>query len=292
MAKTAISAILPYFGGKRTLAPRIVQEFGKHSAYAEICCGSLAPLMAKPRAPMEIANDLYGHVINLARVLASSRHAELQDRLSRTLMHDAIFDEAKSWCHSQDTANSTQEVRDESVEAAYWFFVLSWMGRNGMAGTKSGNQSIATRYTSNGGSGGFRWQQAVDSVPAWHDRLRGVHFKQMDCVQLASRLQDAKGWVIYVDPPYIRKGSKYVCDFELEDHARLASVLQEKREARVVVSYYDEPELVELYPGWTKVHMPPRKGLANSRARGDAQKSAAPEVLLINGPSIATAAQA
>jgi hypothetical protein len=41
MAK-AINAILPYFGGKRTLAPSIVAEFGPHRSYWEPFCVSKA----------------------------------------------------------------------------------------------------------------------------------------------------------------------------------------------------------------------------------------------------------
>ena len=37
-----IKALAPWFGGKRTLAPRIVAELGPHRAYWEPFCGSLA----------------------------------------------------------------------------------------------------------------------------------------------------------------------------------------------------------------------------------------------------------
>lgn len=36
-----ITALAPWFGSKRTLAPRIIAELGKHSAYWEPFCGSL-----------------------------------------------------------------------------------------------------------------------------------------------------------------------------------------------------------------------------------------------------------
>ena len=42
-----IGAILPYFGGKRTLATEIVAELGRPRAYFEPFGGSLAVLMAK-----------------------------------------------------------------------------------------------------------------------------------------------------------------------------------------------------------------------------------------------------
>ena len=42
--KAEITAIAPWFGGKRTLAPKIVQQLGKHTQYFEpfvvrwLCC--------------------------------------------------------------------------------------------------------------------------------------------------------------------------------------------------------------------------------------------------------------
>lgn len=72
-AITAITAIAPWFGGKRNLAPAIVEELGPHRGYWEPFCGSLAVLLAKPRVSQETANDLHGDLINLARVLQERR---------------------------------------------------------------------------------------------------------------------------------------------------------------------------------------------------------------------------
>ena len=65
-----ITAIAPYFGGKRNLAPRIVAEFGPHRAYWEPFVGSCAVLFAKPRIAFETVNDLHGDLVTLAMVLA------------------------------------------------------------------------------------------------------------------------------------------------------------------------------------------------------------------------------
>lgn len=292
-ARKPLSATLPYFGGKRTLAPRIIEQFGPHKAYAELCLGSGAVLMNKPEASMEIANDLYGHVINLNRVLASDRYVELAERCQRTLMHDEIFLEAKS--HSCDDLDDAMvppdfdgEITREHVEAAYWYVVMAWQGRNGSAGTGMGNQQICTRYTSNGGSGGLRWAQVGNSIPAWHERLRRVQFKRMDTITLAQKIDDTPDWVLYVDPPYIEKGSKYVHDFVPEDHKRLADSLNARARSRVIVSYYEHPDLDELYPHdrWTRVSLPMNKGLVNAAARGKTGGALAPEILLINGESL------
>ena len=68
--KPRISALAPWFGGKRTLAPAIVEELGPHTAYWEPFCGSCAVLFAKPPLAFEQINDLHGDLINLAMVFA------------------------------------------------------------------------------------------------------------------------------------------------------------------------------------------------------------------------------
>jgi DNA adenine methylase len=109
----------------------------------------------------------------------------------------------------------------------------------------------------------------------------------MDGLEMLGRIEDSKASAIYVDPPYLKKGTKYVHDFEAADHKRLAQIITSRfRRTRVVVSYYDEPELDALYPGWTKVDVAVTKGLVNQGRRDEKGAAVkAPEVLLINEPS-------
>src|SRR5688572_22221919 len=94
-AVAKINAILPYFGGKRTIAPAIVREIGKHSVYWEPFCGSLAVLLAKRQVNSETVNDLNGDVTNLAKVIATDRWAALKDRLDRTHFSQGLFHEER-----------------------------------------------------------------------------------------------------------------------------------------------------------------------------------------------------
>lgn len=284
----AITAIAPWFGSKRTLAPRIVRELGPHKFYVEPFCGSLAVLFAKASAAMECVNDLHGDLINLARVLASDRAPDLYERASRLLMHQDLHGECKGRVvgTEPEPAPSIEAVGECHVRRALDYLVMSWQGRNGSAGTKPGNITTARRFTSNGGSGGLRWRSAVESIPAWHERLRSVSISRMDAFELLDRLGDQDGTTVYVDPPYLRKTTKYIHDLERSDHDRLAAALGRFRRARVVVSYYDEPEIRALYEGWTIVECPMSKSIVNQGAR-DASGEAvtAPEILIINGPS-------
>jgi DNA adenine methylase len=282
-----IKALAPWYGSKRTLAPRIVRELGPHKFYVEPFCGSCAVLLAKPVAGVETVNDLHGDLVNLARVLASPLAESLFARCARMLMAEAVHAEAREVCGEPgEVAASVAAVTMAHVERAAWYMVLSWQGRNGSAGTSMTNLTTARRFTHNGGSGGLRWASAVASIPAWHDRLSRVCITSMDAFDLLGRLADQDGTAVYVDPPYLRKSDKYVHDLATPDqHARLAGVLGRFRRARVVVSYYDEPEIREWYRGWTLVSCPITKGLVNQGRRDEGGKESAPEILIINGPS-------
>jgi DNA adenine methylase len=285
------AGLAPWYGAKRTMGPLIAREMGEHGGYCEPFCGSMAVLFAKRPASMEIANDLHRDLVNLARVVASPRWTELLGRSERTLMAAELYLEAKAVIGGApcETAPSVREVGDAHLERAYWFLVFSWQGRNGVSGTALHNQHLARRFTLGGGHGPTRWRAVSQSLPLWHERLRQVTIEQLDAFDLVGRLEDSSRWVIYADPPYYRKGDKYLHDFTVEDHARLAALLRAKRETRVIVSYYDEPEIRALYEGWTIVKCPVPKAMVNQGMRDKKGGVTAPEILLINGPSLTAA---
>lgn len=273
---------MPYFGAKRTLAPRIVAELGPHRAYFEVFCGSCAVLMAKPAASMEYVNDLNGDLTNLLLVTADPElSVELFARTRRLLMSEAMFREAADrW-----KVRGRVAMAEMDLDAAVDYLYTSWVGRNGTVGTESYNQGFAARYTQNGGHAGTRWAAAVDSIPEWHDRLRNVVVLNRDGFGLLEKIEDQAGTVVYCDPPYVEKGAEYIHDFEAADHARLAGLLQRFKFARVVVSYYEHEMVRELYHGWTFVECPTSKAMGCGNARGPIGPVEAPEVLIINGES-------
>lgn len=283
-----VAAIVAWFGCKRTGAFEIVREIGPHHTWFEVFCGSLAVTLAKPKVRMEAANDLHGDVVNLARVIQDRRlSCELYKRARRTWMCEQLMREAAARWKERGVKTPAPETPD--LERAFDFFYSSWVGRNGVIGTKSYNQGFAMRYTPGGGHGGTRWQSAVSSIPAWRRRLQDLTITNRDGFALLEKIDDADGVAIYCDPPYLEKGAEYVFDFEAEDHERLAGLVRRFTKARVVVSYYDHPKLAELYPGWTKREVFQTKAMVNEgmRGKGNGVKTVAPEVLLINGPSYA-----
>lgn len=292
-----IKAIAPWFGGKRTLAPAVVKELGKHTQYFEPFCGSMAVLFAKQPSQKETVNDLHGDLINLARCLQDKATAvQLYEKLSTTLFSQDLLEMGRL----ELSANMLPlGVAGCYVDRAYWFFLASWMGRNGTAGTARLDYQLAVRWTKGGGSPTVRFRNAVESIPWWHQRLLNVVILRRDAFNIIDRFEDVQGTAIYADPPYHAatrgkskdgKGGKYLHEFNHHDpifgsdHARLAGILCSYKKARVVVSYYDCEEIRSLYPGWTVVQHTMNKQLHAQNGRG-ARKKVAPEILLINGPS-------
>lgn len=276
-----IKSLAPWFGAKRTLAPRIVEQLGPHRVYWEPCCGSCSVLFSKGRATFETVNDLHSDLINLALVVQDEARAiELYGRVSRCLFHEGLLPVAKAFLTGRKLVPG-----EPDVERAYWYMVFSWMGLNGIAGTPMNHTgTFAVRYSCRGGFGATRWKSVCESIPDWHRRLAGVQIISRDAFHVLERIEDEEGTSIYVDPPYIEKGAKYVHDFAKDDHRRLAEALSRFKLARVVVSYYDHPDLDRLYPAWSKVGCSVAKSLVNSARRGSDGRHDAPEVLLTNGP--------
>ncbi len=285
-----VRAIAPWLGSKRTMAADIVKELGGHRAYFGLCFGSLAVELAKPESSHETVCELHNDVTNLAMVLVSRRCPELHEMLARTLMVEPLFESCRLACaEAFDVPASPSDVGPQHVERAWNYFVWSWQGRNGTAGTNRAGAGIAVRYTPGGGHGGLRFANTVDSIPAWYHRLRRMTILHRDLFDVVPKIDDTEGVAIYADPPYIKEGKQYVHPFADKDHERLAKELSRFRNARVVVSYYDHPRLDELYPApqWTIRTMHRTKHLHQQNRRGQTGARDAPEVLILNGQSYA-----
>jgi len=63
------SPIIPWMGGKRRLADRLIPLFPPHECYVEVFAGGAALFFMRPQpAPVEVLNDLNGDLVTLYRV--------------------------------------------------------------------------------------------------------------------------------------------------------------------------------------------------------------------------------
>lgn len=272
-----VTAIAPWFGSKRTMAPSIIEALGPHRAYWEPFCGSMAVLLAKPKCRMETVSDLHGDLINLARVVRDPAGSQKLRELVRLM-----------FCSDDELRLANAELKrttctdDMDVARAATYFAASWMTRNGVAGLRESKTvtKLCVRWTKTGGSAGTRWTNAVHSIAAWHRRLQAVVVLRRDGFGVLEQIADEADAVIYCDPPYFSKSDAYQHDFASADHDRLADILKRFKKARVVLSYYDHPRLTELYPRWSLRDCSRLKNLGNTNL--NKPKALAPEVLLIN----------
>lgn len=273
-----IQALAPWAGAKRSMAVEIVDALGEHSAYFEPFCGSMAILFAKEPCRHEVVADLNRDLVNVAAVLQNRYLAgQLLERLHFTLAAEETFHDSRAQIMDRYAGQLG------NVDRAYHAMVTWWLGRNGMAGTKKSRTGFSARFTPKGGSGGVRFRSLVDSVPAFVERLARVDILSRCGFEVLDKVDDLTGTSIYCDPPYLVKSFEYEHDFAAGEHQRLADAVARFRCARVIVSYYEHPDLARLYPAerWECRKIEVTKAIRNTNTLGTGATKAV-EVLLIN----------
>lgn len=290
-----VKSVAPWLGSKGTMAPEIVRLLGPHRMYVEPFAGGCSVLLAKPRSPYEIINDLNGDLVNLLMVMVSpSGRAELVDRLRMTSWCERLFRECQSRLVAAEPviAQHPCDVALLHVHRAFDAFVVWWMGRGAHAGMPVDRSPPSLRFTPTGGSGAGRFIAAASSVEAFAERLRStVHITDRDAHDLIASVPDRADVALYVDPPYLREGYQY--QHAAVDHQRLAEQLAGFALSRVVVSYYDEPELRGLYPAsrWRRVRRDVTKRSSQAASRGKPTGDRRVELLLVSRAPVACNAQ-
>lgn len=240
---------ISWYGGKGRVVKKILPYFPEHTCYVEPFCGSAALLFAKKPSKIEVINDIEGEVIHFFRVLQDKVQAEeLIRRLAVTPYSREEYE--LSWIPTEDP-----------IERARRFFIRS---------RQSFLASACTMRYHSPGSWGFekraqfgcsravKFLRAVDGLPRVVNRLRRVSTESLDFEAILEKYDAPEGTTFfYCDPPYMLGGSsrtgwdRYKYEFAKDDHERLARALN-RINGKVLVSYYEEPEILDLYPepGW------------------------------------------
>jgi DNA adenine methylase len=285
-----IKCCAPYAGGKRRLAPRIVELLGPHDTYVEPFVGGCSILPAKPRSDREYVYDLNADVIDVIRHLGAWATPEWIDYCARTLRAVPYGRESFDAARERLAVPNRDDDRPRAMRVAD-LLVVWWMGPGGIAGTDR-KPWFAQRHTKTGGDPQRRWESFVESVPALCERLNGVCANVADGITALeqSAWMDRVGTAIYCDPPYFDKSFQYAADFGAGDHTRLAIALNDFVCARVVVSYRDDPDdptrLARLYPPdkWRRIEVEQSKNMSASQGKTGRNV----EVLLVNDAATTT----
>lgn len=147
-------------GSKWRLAREIVARLPRRRVYVEPFFGSGAVLMAKPRWPSELINDIDSRVVALFRVLRD-RPDELARAVSLTPFSREEWDEVRSASADGDDGESGGDL-----EVARRFLVESWMTH--------GNNSTGAHGWRHDGPNGRRGKSVAQewaSLPAKIERV-------------------------------------------------------------------------------------------------------------------------
>lgn len=246
----------PYFGGKQTLAGRIVERLPPHRHYVEPFAGSLAVLLAKPRSEMETVNDLDGDLMLFFRVL--------RDRAEDLARVCALTPHARA--EHEQSYERPDDLPD--LERARRVWVCLTQGRGGML------RRTGWRHFVDGAATGMPDYLAcyVQRLLPAAARLAGVSLEARPALDLIQKYGRNESVLLYVDPPYLGStriwGNQYRHELRSAgEHRELAEALRVAR-AQVVLSGYDSDLYADLYDGWDSVRLPSSTGNAREGERG------------------------
>ncbi|WP_426566405.1 DNA adenine methylase [Angustibacter sp. McL0619] len=257
-----------YYGGKTSIAERIVDALPEHRHYIEPFAGSLAVLLAKPRAQFETVNDLDEDLVTFWRVL--------RDRGDELATVCALTPHARA----EHAASFDLDVAD--LERARRVWVRLSQGRGGML-RRTGWRFYrdAARRT-----GSMPWTLNAYVERMWDavERLAGVSLECRPALQLIEDYGQHQSVLLYVDPPYLGTtrawGNQYRHELRGDDEHRQLADLLRSCTASVVLSGYPSPLYDELYAGWSRIEIAAFTGQGGNTGRHGGRT----EVLWSNRP--------
>lgn len=242
-----------YFGGKTTLADRIVAALPAHRHYVEPFGGSLAVLLAKHPTPFETVNDLDHRLMTFWRVLRE-RGADLAEVCYLTphsrAEHDLSYDLAV----------------DDELEMARRIWVRLTQGRGGTM-RRTGWRHFQDPGSRSSTSMPDYLAAYVERMAPAVDRLRRVSLENRPGLEVVEAYGRHAEVCLYVDPPYLGAtrsvSSRYGVEMHTPaEHTELAGALHDCK-ASVVLSGYPSPLYDALYAEWHRVEFAAFTGQAN-----------------------------
>jgi DNA adenine methylase len=245
--------ILRWHGGKWLLAPWIIQHMPAHRVYVEPFGGADSVLLRKPRASLEVWNDLDGELVALFRIIRE-RPGDLSAMVEATPFSRHEFDLAQSGL-----------ACDDDMERVRRLLIRSHMGFSSCGAALRGGHS-KTGFRGRGVRAGTtpptNWANFPPVIAQVAERMRGVVIENRPALDLIAA-HDSPETLFYLDPPYMPEtrddGSDYRHEMAAADHVDLLNAIT-GLQGRVVLSGYAHPLYDDALHGWRRVE---RKTMAD-----------------------------
>lgn len=221
--------IVPWMGGKRRLADRLIPLFPPHECYVEVFAGGAALYFLRPQAaPVEVLNDINGDLVTLYRVIQNHLE-EFVRQFKWALSSRQIFEWQKM----------TRPETLTDIQRAARFFYLQ---QHAFGGKVSG-QTFGTA-TTGPAINLLRIEENLSS--AWQ-RLAGTYVENLPWLACAERYDRAHTFH-YMDPPYWQTAG-YGVDFGFDQYEQMADFMR-RCKGRVMVSINDHPDIRRAFAGF------------------------------------------
>ncbi len=220
--------IIPWIGGKRRLADKLLPLFPDHTCYVEAFAGAAALYFLKERAEVEVLNDVNSELINLYRVV--KHHLE---EFIRQFKWALTSREIYKW--QQITPPETLT----DIQRAARFFYLQKLAFGG----KVDGQVFGTATTSPPRLNLLRIEE--DLSAAWL-RLASTYIENLDWHKVVEKY-DRDHTLHYLDPPYWETEG-YGVEFGFEHYEKM-SELAKRCSGSMIISINDHPEIRRVFDG-------------------------------------------
>lgn len=222
------SPIVPWMGGKRRLADKLLPLFPAHDCYVEVFCGGAALyFLRQVPAPCEVINDINGELVNLYRVVQHHLE-EFVRQFKWALSSRQVF----KWL--QDTPPETLT----DIQRAARFFYL----QHHAFGGKVEGQNFGTATT----APAVNLLRLEENLSAAHLRLCGTTIENMPWQECIKRY-DREHTFFYLDPPYWQTEG-YGVPFGFEHYEDMAALLKSIK-GKAMVSINDHPDIRRVFDG-------------------------------------------
>lgn len=244
------SPIIPWLGGKRRLADKLIPLFPPHECYVEVFAGGAALYFLRPMpAQTEVLNDINGELVNLYRVVQHHLE-EFVRQFKWAISSRQIF----KWQQLTDPATLTDIQR-----AARFYFL-----QQHAFGGKVDGQTFGTATT----GPAINLCRIEENLSAAHLRLSGTYVENLPWQEVMRRY-DRPHSFFYCDPPYWQTEG-YGVDFGFEQYQELAEFMRSCK-GKVMVSINDHPDIRACFEGFHMESLGIKYAVAN--VHGDPQTS-------------------
>ncbi|KIA81367.1 restriction endonuclease subunit M [Chromobacterium piscinae] len=252
------SPMIPWMGGKRRLADRLLPLFPPHSCYVEVFCGGGALFFMRSQpAKCEILNDVNGDLVNLYRVVQHHLE-EFVRQFKWAISSRQVFEWLK---------DTRPETLTDIQRAARFYYLQQHAFGGKVAGQTFGTATTAPV---------INLCRIEENLSAAHLRLAGVTVENMDWTSCIERY-DRPHTFFYCDPPYWQTEG-YGVPFGFEQYERMADMMRSVQ-GRVMVSINDHPDIRRAFAGHHLLELDIKYSNGNQR---QGSPSAAGELVITN----------